>query len=625
LYSLQPKPLSVAPGTTHTQVQLQVLLTDREHPLAGAPCANGCLPGVYSVDIQVRDAAGRTQARLVTFLLLAPPAPTAQTPLAPLHVALVVPIASDPTLRADGHRVLPASARQRLTRTLTGLTVGPGLLLPITLAPSPELVQTLAASDAALHDRLGTAAGGSGRDLLAPPFVPFDQPSWARQPALNLLTGEQVTTGRSIITALDPNHPPDTTTWIASGDIDNGALGPLDFLGFKRLLVPSQALPDTSDTAEQQRPNDYGSTLTRPFRLSGDPTGQLQAVDADSTMRDEAGASDSLLGIQTLLADLTIVWETDVSQGSNNLDRGVAVVLPDRWDPSTAALTQLITALTSHPIVSAALLQPVTLDKLFASASGTASTGSNTSGGNSSGSTSQQLITRQLIGNPSSAASFAARVAHTSQLMNAYRATFTGGVGLARSADLDARVRTAGFAGFNDATRTRYLTAVDTAIAADLGRIVVPPTQTVTLTSRSGNIPFTIRNGTGAPIQLMVAVESNERVTFPTTTQFVTVPGEGLRIDFRVHTRTSGDTPVQVKLWTPDGSTEIAASRITVRSTAVSGVGLVLTIGAGAFLIVWWLSHWRRSRKRRANAGTANPPTPPRAPATPTAVGTHRS
>lgn len=619
LTSLQPKRINVAAGTTQTRVQLQVPLTDRSHPLAGAPCANGCHPGVYPVDIQVHDATGQTQARLDTFLLLLPPAATPLTTQPLLHVGLVVPISSNPTLRLDGRRVLPGSARQRLARILTTLTTPSGSLLRSTLAPSPELVQTLATNDTSLRDRLVAAAGAPAGRVLSPPFVPFDQPAWARQPALTALSAEQVTTGRSITAALDPTHSPDTGTWIAGSDIDNEALPQLGFQGFTHLLVPNQALPDTSD----------GSTLTRPFRLSGDPTGKLQAVVADSALRDEAGAPDSLLGVQTLLADLTII-----SQESSRSDRGVAVVLPDQWNPSNSALDQLVAALTSQPPGTRALVLPVTVDQLFASASGPSSaSGGGASGVNSSSSTGEQLATRQLIGDPRSAAGFAARVVQTSQLMNAYRATFAGassspgavGAGLARWADLDARVRTAGYAGFSDATRARYLNAVDSSIADDLGRISVPQRQTITLTSRSGKIPFTIRNGTGAPIQVMVAVESNERVTFPSTQQFVTVPGEVSRIDFHVRTRTSGDTPVQVKIWTPDGSTEIGASRITVRSTAVSGVGLVLTIGAGAFLLVWWLSHWRRSRKRRANAPAANPPTPPRGPAAPTAAHTHGS
>jgi hypothetical protein len=38
-------------------------------------------------------------------------------------------------------------------------------------------------------------------------------------------------------------------------------------------------------------------------------------------------------------------------------------------------------------------------------------------------------------------------------------------------------------------------------------------------------------------------------------------------------------------------------SQLTIRSTVVSGVGAVLTAGAGAFLLLWWGNDLRRSRK----------------------------
>jgi hypothetical protein len=47
----------------------------------------------------------------------------------------------------------------------------------------------------------------------------------------------------------------------------------------------------------------------------------------------------------------------------------------------------------------------------------------------------------------------------------------------------------------------------------------------------------------------------------------------------------------------PDGERRLSTSRYTVRSTAVSGAGLVLSLGAGAFLVVWWARHWRRTRR----------------------------
>ena len=58
-----------------------------------------------------------------------------------------------------------------------------------------------------------------------------------------------------------------------------------------------------------------------------------------------------------------------------------------------------------------------------------------------------------------------------------------------------------------------------------------------------------------------------------------------------VRTRASGDSPLDITLQTPDGGMVIAKTRVTVRSTAFSGVGIVLLVGAGGFLALWWGRH----------------------------------
>jgi hypothetical protein len=47
-----------------------------------------------------------------------------------------------------------------------------------------------------------------------------------------------------------------------------------------------------------------------------------------------------------------------------------------------------------------------------------------------------------------------------------------------------------------------------------------------------------------------------------------------------------------------NGDLALQEARYTVRSTVVSGVGIIITIGAGLFLAVWWITHWRKSRRR---------------------------
>ena len=77
--------------------------------------------------------------------------------------------------------------------------------------------------------------------------------------------------------------------------------------------------------------------------------------------------------------------------------------------------------------------------------------------------------------------------------------------------------------------------------------------------------------------------------------------------------RTSGDRlPIDVTLHTPDGQLLIAHTVLTVHSTAISFVGVALTVLAGAVLLVWWARTWRRSR-RRPPAGALTVAAPRRA------------
>jgi hypothetical protein len=65
-----------------------------------------------------------------------------------------------------------------------------------------------------------------------------------------------------------------------------------------------------------------------------------------------------------------------------------------------------------------------------------------------------------------------------------------------------------------------------------------------------------------------------------------------------VQARASGTFNLRASLLTADGA-ELRRSRLTIRSTVFSGVGVVLSIGAGLFLALWWAKHWRTSRRAR--------------------------
>jgi hypothetical protein len=41
----------------------------------------------------------------------------------------------------------------------------------------------------------------------------------------------------------------------------------------------------------------------------------------------------------------------------------------------------------------------------------------------------------------------------------------------------------------------------------------------------------------------------------------------------------------------------VTAAQTTIRSTAVSSVGVLLSIGAGLVLLTWWMRNWRSHRR----------------------------
>jgi hypothetical protein len=117
-------------------------------------------------------------------------------------------------------------------------------------------------------------------------------------------------------------------------------------------------------------------------------------------------------------------------------------------------------------------------------------------------------------------------------------------------------------------------------------------------------VSLTLRNTTGYPVKIGLRLQG-EKLEFPGHEDGnleVTLTEETTRIPLNVHVRASGDSPLDVTVAAPDGHLQVGRARITVRSTAFSGVGIILSVGSGLFLAVWWLRSaisTRRERRRR--------------------------
>ncbi len=132
-----------------------------------------------------------------------------------------------------------------------------------------------------------------------------------------------------------------------------------------------------------------------------------------------------------------------------------------------------------------------------------------------------------------------------------------------------------------------------------------PRGSTVTLTARKGKIPVTFLNETDKTIRVKVKLESN-KLFFPDGAEReIELPPRNTTVGFTVESRASGTFPLVLTVTTVDDELVIQSTRVRVRSTFVSGVGVFLTVGAALFLAVWWLTHFLRRRRRPADEPAA--------------------
>jgi hypothetical protein len=135
----------------------------------------------------------------------------------------------------------------------------------------------------------------------------------------------------------------------------------------------------------------------------------------------------------------------------------------------------------------------------------------------------------------------------------------------------------------------RYVQRVQATIARTYAAITLPPDGAiVTLTSRRGTLPLTIRNSSTYDLRARIKLLADPRITFDGGgSRIVQIPPGNTPLEFSVNAQTTGRFPMAIRVETLDGS-RIAGTQMIVRSTAYNRVALLVTIGAGLFLAIWW-------------------------------------
>jgi hypothetical protein len=528
--------------------------------------------GAYPVEVIAQDASGVTLATLITHLLVRPDVDDESPPLA---VAVVAEIGAPPALQPDGTIQLGANQVDRAAGLAAALAAAPDV--PATLAVTPETLDALAAATdpahTALLDQLRAAA--TGRTVLARPYADVS-PDVLAAAGLRDELQQQLEHGR-VVLADALGADPSATTWIAGPDLDDAGARALERAGVQHLVV-------APDQVEPLRSGVLSLSLAQPFLIAGEPEAALDAMALDPAILERLDTSASVgLEVSRLLAELAMLWfeQPGIARGA---------VVPLDGSVRGEVLQGLLAGLDAGGIFEA-----VGLDDLFATASPLRQPGG--------GRVDRALVPSSDGGRISGA--LAADLVATRSLL----ASFVGLVGddSPRADPVAAQLLLATATGLSGDERDAHVAAARTAIDAVVSAISTPTHRAVTLTARDGTVPLTVRNDAGLPVNVVVRLRS-PKLEFPDgDTITLTLTDATTRLDIKVRALASGAFPLDVEVTSPDGALTLATVDYSVRSTAVSGVGVVLSAGAALFLLTWWTRHWRRTRRSRKLVASAHP------------------
>lgn len=533
-------------------------------------------PGVHPVVISLLGEGGEVFDEIRTPVVRLPedgerwPAP---------DLAVLLDVAAPPSLQPDGTRSLPAAHLERLANVGALLAAHPDL--DLTVAAVPDTIDALAAADdpaaTLLLDRL------AGREVVAAPYVRVPLQEMVTH-GLDGLVAPLVERGTAVL-ADRLGVQPRRTLWDADAAVGDRGGRILDELGFDRVVVPSD-LAVAGDGGDETA----GLIPAGPVRVAG--TGPVLGLVADAALSQElAGSLEAGTDAAHVALARHLLRPVD-DEPEDEGDRTTVLVRPGLVPPDSvlSGLLALLDAPDSPVRVGGVGLVDARPDE----------------------------DDDPLVWSPPSSADLddvARRVLAATGRLGTFEA-MTGES--PRADDLRLQVATALGVATPDRARDAALVTVEDALAGAFDGVHLIGQTNLNLTSRRGTLPVTVENANPFPVDVVLRVRS-ERLSFPdgegVRAEAVTVPltvdpADLRRVDIPVEARATGSVPVFVELWSPDDAVRLDDQRLNVRSTAISGAGLVISLGALAVLLAWWFRHSRATRRARASAAAVSETAP---------------
>jgi hypothetical protein len=568
----QAVPVTRLPADPKGGYDLQ--LPVNQAPPAGGPF--GTVPiqetGVFPVQIELLDPSGQVVGNPVTSFIVYVLQAASAGKLTPLAAGVIVPVSTSPAVTPTGTLSPPNPSESARLASLAG-ALNANSSVPASILASPLTLDQLAAgrtaaARTAVGDLNASTAGGGPYSILPSTYSPISlgelQGSLPREVDQQLQAGTE-----GLRTQF--NVAPDTKTWAVDGRLDPATLQVMVDHKATQLIVP-----DSDLTTYPSQTTFAGST----YLQSGGSKVQVIAADSGLTA-DFTRNQPVVLAANILLADLAMIYTE-----APNASRAVAVMPPADWSVSPTFVATLFSGLKGNPLVKAE-----TAAGLF-------------------GSVDVTQTTRSLVAGPGAGpdpvAPFADQIGGVRRGINNLEAVF----GPSQLVDqLRQQLLLAESDPISDAARWRVFDAI-TKSTNQIDRLVsLPPATSITLTSTQGVVPITIlTRGTVHPRVILKL--TSPRLIFlrfvprngtcqvqSQTTEIcdLTLVSHNTTLKVPVETRSSGVFPLLVAV--DGGNQTLKSVKYTVRSTAVSGVAVVLIIVALLALVLWWGRDLRRGRR----------------------------
>ncbi len=470
----------------------------------------------------------------------------------------------------------------RLERMLDLAEASPQV--PLTLAVDPLLLETLQAMAGGYRlDDGSTGDGGDAatawlerltalartRAVIALPYADADIVALTRA-GLGEQAADAVARGGQLVAGLLGVQPVPDMAWPVDGAVTDPALAVFQAVGAEQVVLSADSV---------DAPADDRRTPSAVSTVSG-ADGEFRAVVSDPVVDGIVAAADGWatgprMAEQRYLAELAMI-----TAEAPSVSRELLVAAPRRWDPRVSFALPMLTDTASE-----AWLRPAEATDLG----------------------DLPAVDRGSLRYPEDAQAQELDPAGTAVIADGVASIVDfGSMLVLESAEEEQAART-----ITDPLDSAVLSAASSywrpdpgggrtagrsvvaAVEAQRKRVllVVPTEGTYSLASAQASLVFTVENQLPVPVRVRISVDASRVAGLSTEdigTQLLTPAGRTL-ITVPATVERPGEFRVTSTISTPAGGTLGAPVRLTVRSTAYGGIALVITIGAGALLLLLFL------------------------------------